>query len=232
MNTLQIVSYVSLGIALICSVIIAIDILSGNAQHMWIMNIVWPVTALYSGVFGLIAYYALGKKSSKKNMQHMHMQHGDMQMQQKKSVTWRTVVKGTLHCGAGCTLGDIIVETLLLVVTITILSNDLYNKWLIDFIAAFLIGILFQYYAIKPMRKISSGEALKAALKADTLSLICWQVGMYGWMAIAIFLIFHYQLKATEPLFWFMMQIAMIVGFFCAFPINWWLIKKGIKEAM
>lgn len=31
---------------------------------------------------------------------------------------------------------------------------------------------------------------------------------------------------------WFMMQLAMIIGFFTAVPANLWLIKKGWKEAM
>jgi len=34
------------------------------------------------------------------------------------------------------------------------------------------------------MRKISPGVAMAAALKADTLSLTCWQIGMYGWMSV------------------------------------------------
>jgi len=29
-----------------------------------------------------------------------------------------------------------------------------------------------------------------------------------------------------------MMQIAMLFGFLTAYPVNWWLIKKGIKEEM
>jgi hypothetical protein len=29
-----------------------------------------------------------------------------------------------------------------------------------------------------------------------------------------------------------MMQIAMVAGFITAFPVNWWLIKIGIKEKM
>ena len=29
-----------------------------------------------------------------------------------------------------------------------------------------------------------------------------------------------------------MMQIAMICGFVTAYPVNWWLIRVGIKEAM
>ena len=82
------------------------------------------------------------------------------------------------------------------------------------------------------MKKFSSKEALKAALKADTLSLTSWQLGTYGWVAIYFFLISNRRLEATDSLFWFMMQIDMLLGLITAFPTNWWLIKRGIKEAM
>ncbi len=29
-----------------------------------------------------------------------------------------------------------------------------------------------------------------------------------------------------------MMQIAMLAGFVSSYPVNWWLIRSGIKEAM
>ncbi len=29
-----------------------------------------------------------------------------------------------------------------------------------------------------------------------------------------------------------MMQIGMILGYFTSFPVNWWLIARGIKERM
>ncbi len=29
-----------------------------------------------------------------------------------------------------------------------------------------------------------------------------------------------------------MMQLAMIVGFATSYPANWWLVRRGIKEAM
>ena len=32
--------------------------------------------------------------------------------------------------------------------------------------------------------------------------------------------------------FWFMMQVAMACGFLTAYPMNWWLVKAGIKTAM
>ena len=59
---------------------------------------------------------------------------------------------------------------------------------------------------------------------------------MYGFMAVARFLIFayvwHHPIKPSMPEFWFMMQIAMLFGFATSYPVNWWLISKGIKEEM
>ena len=70
-------------------------------------------------------------------------------------------------------------------------------------------------------------------VKADTLSLIAWQVGMYGFMAIAQFIIFrrwlgsHIETNMVE--FWFM-QIAMIAGFVTSYPGKWWLLKEELKS--
>ena len=153
-------------------------------------------------------------------------------MNQDKKPFWQSVAIGALHCGSGCTLGDMLGETLLLFVPVVIFGSSLAGSWVIGYIFAFVIGIIFQYYALKPMKHLSAAKTLKAALKADTLSLTSWQIGMYGWMAISFFLIFNRKIPTTEPLFWFMMQIAMLLGFATAFPTNWWLIKKGIKEAM
>lgn len=85
---------------------------------------------------------------------------------------------------------------------------------------------------IAAMRGLSFKNGLVAALKADTLSLTAWQIGMYGWMAIATFLIFRREIPKTSPVFWFMMQLAMWLGFATSYPVNWWLLRRRIKEAM
>lgn len=36
-----------------CSLIVLIDLLAGHRQHMWIMNVVWVITPLYSSALGL-----------------------------------------------------------------------------------------------------------------------------------------------------------------------------------
>lgn len=228
MNILHQVAIISLIIAGLSFVIILIDILSGNRQKMMIMNFVYPLTALYASIFAIIFYFRIGRKAVLKT----ETTHGKAQMHSNKKPFWQSVATGALHCGSGCTLGDILAEFMLLFLPAVLFGSRLLGSWAVEFVFAFVIGIIFQYYSIKPMRKLGVKEALIAALKADTLSLTAWQIGMYGWMAIAMFLIFKVKLEATNPLFWFMMQIAMLFGFATAYPVNWWLIKKGIKEEM
>jgi hypothetical protein len=118
----------------------------------------------------------------------------------------------------------------------TIFPEQIFAKWIVDYLFAFAFGIVFQYFTIAPMRGLSLGEGIVAAIKADTLSLTAWQLGMYGFMAIAHFIIFQNgfgtRLEAASAEFWFMMQIAMICGFLTSYPVNWWLITSGIKEKM
>ncbi len=82
------------------------------------------------------------------------------------------------------------------------------------------------------MRDLSFGKDMVAAAKADFFSLTAWQVGMYGWIAIATFVIFGHEIEKTNPAFWFMMQIAMLASFLTSYPVNWWLLRAGIKEKM
>ena len=40
------------------------------------------------------------------------------------------------------------------------------------------------------------------------------------------------ELRPTSWTYWLLMQVAMIVGFLTTYPVNWWLIRRGIKEKM
>ena len=39
-------------------------------------------------------------------------------------------------------------------------------------------------------------------------------------------------MNVVEPEFWLLMQLAMVVGFATAYPVNWLLIRRGLKEKM
>jgi hypothetical protein len=228
---LTILAMISLILAVLSALVILIDIIAGHRQHMWIMNIVWPVTALYSGPLGVWAYFSVGRLSTHRAMQAAKDQ--GMPPPAKTKPYWQSIGLAATHCGSGCTLGDLIAEGVLMsMVPFTLFGHRIFAAWTVDFILAFLIGIAFQYFTIAPMRNLSPMRGLVAAVKADTLSLTAWQIGMYGWMAIVTFLIFGHELNADSPVFWFMMQIAMLAGFLTSYPVNWWLVRAGIKEKM
>lgn len=204
---------------------------------MGIMDVVWPLTALYSRPLGLYVYYSIGRAPEKMPRQRsganlvQTLTPAPMQPHRKKPF-WQSILTGTLHCGSGCTLGDIFAEILLAHATIHLFGRKLLTNWTVEYAFAFAIGIVFQYYAIRPMKNLSRGQAILAALKSDALSLTFWQLGMYGWMAVATLLLFHHALSSADPLFWWMMQLGMLAGFLTAWPVNRWLLKRGIKEAM
>ncbi len=227
---LTVLAVISLVVSALCALAVAIDILAGHRQRMGVMNVVWPVTALYAGPLGLLAYFKLGRLSTRRAAREAKERGEDPPGTRKPF--WQTVVVGATHCGAGCSCGDLVAEWLVVAVPVALFGHRIFGTWLVDFAAAYLFGIAFQYFSIQPMRGLSPGRGLVAAIKADSLSLSSWQVGMYGWMAVAVFAIFGHEIPKTDPVFWFMMQIAMLFGFATAYPVNWWLLRAGIKEAM
>lgn len=239
---LHILSLISLTVGAISAIVIAWDE-SKDPQHMWIMNVVWPVVALFASVIALWAYFTYGKLGAHSKM-HAAMENDETPPNKKYTPFPMMVAKGASHCGSGCTLGDIIAEWLLFFVPVIatwfgwkeLFAEKIFAAWIVDYIFALVIGVAFQYFTIKPMRNLSVKEGIIQAIKADVLSLSAWQVGMYGFMAIAHFWIFasilDVKLEVNSVEFWFMMQIAMIFGFITSYPVNWWLIRKGIKEKM
>jgi len=223
---------IALAVALISSALIAADIVAGHPQHMAIMEYVWPITALYLGPLAVYAYWKLGRPMSKPAMRRMKGQHGGEKRRMAETRPfWQTVWIGVSHCGAGCTLGDLTAEWAIFIMAVAIAGASFWPEILLDFALAYIFGIVFQYFSIAPMRGISGWRGIWAAMKADTLSLTAFEIGLFGWMALERFVIFP-QLATDNPAHWFMMQIGMCIGFATAFPMNWWLIRRGIKEAM
>ncbi|MGN6549826.1 MAG: DUF4396 domain-containing protein [Pararhizobium sp.] len=238
---LHLTSIAVLVLGLLCAAIIVIDEWK-HPQHMWIMNVVWPVTALFGTVFWLWAYFRYGRLAT--NKQTMAAKAPGEEPPNKTKPFPAMVGEGASHCGSGCTLGDICAEWLAFAVPAiaialgwhTIFGDKIFAVWVLDYIFAYIFGIVFQYFTIAPMRNLGIAQGLWAAVKADTLSLTAWQVGMYGFMAVAYFVIFRIglglELKTNTVEFWFMMQIAMLFGFATSYPVNWWLLRTGLKEKM
>lgn len=244
---LVVLAWVSLSLGVLCSVFVIVDV-TRHPQPMKVMNVVWPVCALFGSVIWTAAYLWWGRAanapSTMKDMPSMHMRPA-LGLCGKPHSMPVSVFIGTSHCGGGCTLADLIVEwSVFAFPSLAVIggwhwlfSDSLFATWVIAYFVALAIGITFQFAAIAPMNpQRSTGANIRAAAKADILSLTAWQVGMYGITAITQLWLFPTwlggQVAVDTPVFWFVMQIAMVAGFCTAYPINWWLIKSGIKERM
>ena len=130
-------------------------------------------------------------------------------------------------------LGDLVSEWLVFALGVTIAGLTLPVEHIGDYTLALSFGIVFQYFAIAPIRGLSLGKGLRIAARVDFLSLTTFEIGLFGWMAITQLVLFSGgALNPTHAAFWFLMQIGMILGFATTYPMNWWLIRRGVKEAM
>jgi hypothetical protein len=244
---LIVVSWGALGLALASALWIVLDVtLGGRRQHMWIMNVVHPVTALYWGPVWVWAYVRNGRRASQPAMRdeaaELARRGADPEELRRRGAStagrdlrpWH-VANAVSHCGAGCTLGDIGGEWILFALGAPVLGAAGTFGWevIVDFALAWSLGVAFQYFTIVPMRDDLRGAAgVRRAIKVDTLSILSFEVGLFGWMALGHFVLFDPPLAVDTSSHWLMMQVGMIVGFLTAWPTNRWLIRRGTKEKM
>jgi hypothetical protein len=216
---LHFLSSVAIGMGLASALWLSWEVIR-RPEKMAVMNWVWPLVGLAGGPLAIWLYRRrAGAGPGEAAMPLM-------------------VAVAACHCGAGCTLGDLVAEGLASALPGVLVwfglgglfRDAIFTRWLLDFVLAYLLGIAFQYFSIAPMRKLGVAEGIAAALKADTLSLIAWQMGMYAVMALVQFGLV--RLMPDQAEFWFAMQVAMIGGFAVSYPVNWWLVEAGIKQKM
>jgi hypothetical protein len=147
---------------------------------------------------------------------------------------WVTIAIEVSHCGSGCTLGDVISEFAIFALGLTIAGLTLGAEYAGDYVLALAFGIVFQYFAIAPMRGLGLRDGMAAAAKADFISLTAFEAGLFGWMAVMTFVLFPapHHLTPSSAAYWLLMQAGMIIGYFTSWPANVWLVKRGIKVPM
>ena len=221
---LTILAWISIAAGFLSAAVVLYDIYgNGLRQPMRVMEAVWPITALYLGPLGLWLYAGLGRPRRSRWAQDAA----------KPSPRWHGIFISATHCGAGCALGDIIGEWLVFLTGVAIAGAVLWPEYIIDFALAYVFGILFQYLAIKPMSNLSARVALSQAIRADTLSVIAFEIGMFACMALVFFVFFpHPHLTPDHAAYWLTMQIAMALGLATTYPVQIWLVSPGIKHAM
>jgi Domain of unknown function (DUF4396) len=135
----------------------------------------------------------------------------------------RTAFQATVHCLTGCAIG----EVLGLVVATALGWHDL-PSILLAIILAFLFG-----YGLTMRPLVAGGlpfrTAVQTALAADTVSIGVMEimdnlivVAIPGAMAAGL----------LDGLFWGSLAVSLFVAFLVAWPVNRWLIARGLGHAV
>lgn len=139
---------------------------------------------------------------------------------------WRQVVGSTMHCVAGDGIG-----ILAAAVVAALLHLPGPVEAVFEYAAGFLFGwMIFQALFMRDVMGGAYGKALAATFYAELVS-------MNGVMAGMMIVTMPWRAALGDPgpatgAFWFIMSIGLTVGFLVAYPINWWLIARGLKHGM
>ncbi len=186
-----------------------------NTPTTKLMKLAWILVILYTGPIGLLIYLL----SCRQPMPGMH----DAFIK----VHWKQAVGSLLHCVAGDATGIIFSAV---VVYHFALPNGLDLS--IEYLSAFIVGLfIFQALFMLSMYDGNYWMAVRKTFFAETVSMNMVMLGMIPTMVILM----HTLPGANNPnhlLFWGVMSLATIVGMITAYPINSWLVAKGLKHGM
>jgi hypothetical protein len=135
----------------------------------------------------------------------------------------RTAFDATVHCLTGCAIGEI----LGLVIATALGWHDLPSIAL-----AVVLAFGFGYgLTIGPLVRggLAFGTAVRLALAADTISIVVMEI-----MDNAIVLAVPGAMSAglADALFWGSLALSLAVAFAVAWPVNRWLIARGLGHAV
>jgi len=215
------VSWVFVGLALLCAAAILYDVYGrGYRQRTSVMNLVWPITALYLGPLALPAYYRWGRPRSEK----WQKEHGSAP---EKSLPVAAATGGTPG-GAASAIGHVLGVPLVVFLGLTIAGQALWMMILVIAVIATVLLFAFEYFfSTVPTRGLSRGKGLGVALLIALVTVLAFDVGMGGWMLVLHFLFFMPPL--TDVTFLFLMQFGLIMGFLTGYPAVLWRVRRGIK---
>jgi len=182
---------------------------------MKVMKWGWLLVALYTGPVAFIVYWL----SCREPVPGTHEKFVAPQ--------WKQTVGSTIHCMAGDATGVIVAAALT-----SLLHTPMWLDAIVEYIAGFVFGLfIFQALFMKDMLGGSYVGAVRATVLPEWLSMNGVMAGMIPTMVILM----YHDMEAMHPgsmRFWGIMSLATLVGAIPSYPINWWLVKKGLKHGM
>lgn len=150
------------------------------------------------------------------NEQHCHPGHSGT----SSVSSWRTSASATLHCLTGCAIGEfagLLIGTSLGLPTAYTIT--------LAVILAYISGMTLGLLPVMRQRKIGPLPALKIIWLGEVISIGVMEIAMN----VTDYSLGGMDVTVSHPLFWISFAAAMVAGFLCAWPVNWWLLKRDLK---
>jgi hypothetical protein len=90
---------------------------------------------------------------------------------------------------------------------------------------------IFQALFMRDMAGGSFLQSMRRTFMPELLSMNCLMGGMVTLAAFARARLPEAR-NAVTPEFWFVMSMALLLGFCIAYPMNWWLVTRHLKHGM
>ncbi|MDQ2680099.1 MAG: DUF4396 domain-containing protein [Candidatus Eremiobacteraeota bacterium] len=180
-----------------------------------VMKLAFVLVTLYTGPLGLVLYIM----SSKEPYAGTHDRF--------IRPTWKQAAGSTMHCLAGDATGIIVGAAIT-----TSLRLPMWLDTISEYALGFAFGLfIFQALFMKDMMGGSYSKALRMSFIPEWLSMNT----MMGGMIVAMVVLMSWDMRAMNARnieFWVVMSFAAIIGGIVAYPINYWMVDKGIKHGM
>jgi FtsP/CotA-like multicopper oxidase with cupredoxin domain len=171
---------------------------------------------LYMGPLGLLLYVLADKEP--RPGEH----------EQFVSPLWKQGIGSTIHCVAGDATGIILAAAVT-----ALLGLPMWLDLIVEYLAGFSFGLfIFQSLFMKEMMGGTYWENVRKTFLPEFISMNAMMAAMAPIMS---FLMMGGDMRAmvpTELLFWGVMSLGVMGGFTFAYPVNVWMVKRGLKHGL
>ena len=176
----------------------------------------WVLITLYMGPVAL-ALYVMADKEPKPGEHEGFIKP-----------LWKQGVGSTVHCVAGDATG---------IITAAVITAALGQPMWIDLVVEYTAGFAFGLFIFQAlfMKGMMGGTYLKAVGNSFIPEWFSMNMMAAGMFPVMIFLMMGRDMRAmepTEPLFWGVMSLGVIVGYFTAYPVNVWMVSRNLKHGL
>ncbi len=210
----NLILWIWFGLTLFSVAFVAWDLIT-RTPEMKVMKLGWILVVLYTGPVGFVIYWMSCREPTPDTHEKF------------VAPLWKQAVGSTVHCMAGDATGIIAAAIVTSSLHLTMAADAL-----VEYAAGFAFGLfVFQALFMKEVLQTSYGRAVRRTWFPEWLSMNAVMAGMIPVMVVLM----TRDMRAMEPRsprFWAVMSLASLVGSVLAYPVNYWLVKVGLKHGM